>query len=214
MAAVTWPASAVAAWAVISGTRATARPSIPGSDNLSASFPGLPELQVERHPSPLPGLARRVSHEGRRDVNKRYLRPGQQARSLKYHYAELRHQRLPGRGRARLAATSAPATGTVGQRLAGRAPACSVNVRTCPNRGRGGRGLRREWRGPAGPRGCAGSRRLMAAMIAARMVARLAGPLPVRLVAVSSVKVTSRMWWCASMVQCSRTSRARSGGWA
>jgi hypothetical protein len=32
----------------------------------------------------------------------------------------------------------------------------------------------------------------MAAMIAARMVARLAGPLPVRLVAVSSLKVTSR----------------------
>ena len=48
----------------------------------------------------------------------------------------------------------------------------------------------------------------MAAMIAARMVARFAGPWPVRLVAASSVKVTSRMWWCASMLQCSRTRRA------
>ena len=39
----------------------------------------------------------------------------------------------------------------------------------------------------------AGSRRpLMAAIMAARMVARLAGPLPVRLVAVSSWNVTSR----------------------
>ena len=37
----------------------------------------------------------------------------------------------------------------------------------------------------------------MAAVMAARMVARLAGPLPVRLVAVSSWNVTSRMWWCA-----------------
>ena len=36
------------------------------------------------------------------------------------------------------------------------------------------------------------------------MVARLAGPLPVRLVEVSSLKVTSRTWWCASMDQCSR----------
>ena len=50
----------------------------------------------------------------------------------------------------------------------------------------------------------------MAAMMAARMVARLAGPLPVRLVEVSSLKVTSRTWWCASMDQCSRTRRARS----
>ena len=50
----------------------------------------------------------------------------------------------------------------------------------------------------------------MAAMMAARMVARLAGPLPVRLVAVSSLNVTSRTWWCASMDQCSRTRRARS----
>jgi cytochrome bd-type quinol oxidase subunit 1 len=41
-----------------------------------------------------------------------------------------------------------------------RAPACSVNVRICPNRGRGGGGLRREWCGHAGLRGCAGSRRL------------------------------------------------------
>ena len=47
-------------------------------------------------------------------------------------------------------------------------------------------------------------------MMAARMVARLAGPLPVRLEATSSLKVTSRTWWCASMDQCSRTSRARS----
>jgi len=46
-------------------------------------------------------------------------------------------------------------------------------------------------------------------MTVARMVARLAGPLPVRLAAVSSVKVTSRMWWCASMLWCSRTRRAR-----
>jgi hypothetical protein len=51
----------------------------------------------------------------------------------------------------------------------------------------------------------------MAAMMAARMVARFAGPLPVRLVAVSSLNVASLMWWCASMVQCSRTRRARSG---
>jgi hypothetical protein len=50
----------------------------------------------------------------------------------------------------------------------------------------------------------------MAAMMAARMVARLAGPLPVRLVAVSSLNVVSLMWWCASMDQCSRTRRARS----
>ena len=57
---------------------------------------------------------------------------------------------------------------------------------------------------------CRSPASLMAAMMAARMVARLAGPLPVRLVAVSSVKVTSRMWWCASMLQCSRTRRARS----
>ncbi|HEV8278023.1 MAG TPA: hypothetical protein VGQ26_20325 [Streptosporangiaceae bacterium] len=41
-------------------------------------------------------------------------------------------------------------------------------------------------------------------------MARLAGPLPVRLVAVSSLNVTSRMWWCASMDQCSRIRRARS----
>ena len=41
-----------------------------------------------------------------------------------------------------------------------RAPACSVIVRLCPNRGRGGRGLRREWCGPAGLRGRAGSQRL------------------------------------------------------
>lgn len=38
-------------------------------------------------------------------------------------------------------------------------------------------------------------------IMAARMVARLAGPLPVRLVAASSRKVMSRMWW-ASMDQC------------
>jgi hypothetical protein len=37
----------------------------------------------------------------------------------------------------------------------------------------------------------------MVAMMAARMVARLAGPLPVRLVAVSSLNVTSRTWWYA-----------------
>ena len=43
------------------------------------------------------------------------------------------------------------------------------------------------------PSGCAGSRpSLMAAMTAARMVARLTGPLPVRLVAASSPKLTSR----------------------
>jgi hypothetical protein len=29
----------------------------------------------------------------------------------------------------------------------------------------------------------------------------LTGPLPVRLAAVSSVNVTSRMWWCASICQ-------------
>jgi hypothetical protein len=34
----------------------------------------------------------------------------------------------------------------------------------------------------------------MAAMMAARMVARLAGPLPVRLVEVSSLNVVSLMW--------------------
>jgi hypothetical protein len=34
----------------------------------------------------------------------------------------------------------------------------------------------------------------MAAMMAARMVARLAGPLPVRLVAASSLNVVSLMW--------------------
>jgi hypothetical protein len=31
--------------------------------------------------------------------------------------------------------------------------------------------------------------------MAARMVARLAGPLPVRLADESSLKVRSRMWW-------------------
>jgi DDE superfamily endonuclease/Helix-turn-helix of DDE superfamily endonuclease len=41
-----------------------------------------------------------------------------------------------------------------------RAPACSVNVRFCLNRGRGGRGLRRGWCGRAVLRGRAGSRRL------------------------------------------------------
>ena len=51
----------------------------------------------------------------------------------------------------------------------------------------------------------------MAAMSAARMMARLAGPLPVRLAAVSSLTVVSRMWWCASMDQWSRMSRARFG---
>ena len=40
-----------------------------------------------------------------------------------------------------------------------RAPACSVNVRSCPNRGRGVGGFRRAWRGHGGLRGCAGSRR-------------------------------------------------------
>jgi hypothetical protein len=41
-----------------------------------------------------------------------------------------------------------------------------------------------------------------AAMIAARMVAmRLAGPLLVRLVAVSSLNVMCREWWCASTVR-------------
>ena len=45
---------------------------------------------------------------------------------------------------------------------------------------------------------------------AARMVARLAGPLPVRLGEVSSLEVTSRTWWCASIDQCSRARRARS----
>jgi hypothetical protein len=51
----------------------------------------------------------------------------------------------------------------------------------------------------------------MAAVTAARMVARLAGPLPVRLAEVSSLNVVSLIWWCASIDQCSRTSRARSG---
>jgi hypothetical protein len=41
-----------------------------------------------------------------------------------------------------------------------RAPACSVNVRSCPNRGRGAGGFRRECCGHVGLRGCAGSRRL------------------------------------------------------
>jgi len=41
------------------------------------------------------------------------------------------------------------------------------------------------------------------------MVARLMGPWLVRLVVVSSPKVTLRMWWWASMLQCSRMSRAR-----
>jgi hypothetical protein len=40
-----------------------------------------------------------------------------------------------------------------------RAPACSVNVRFCPNRGRIGGGFRQGWCGRAGLRGCAGSRR-------------------------------------------------------
>ncbi|MBV9380969.1 MAG: hypothetical protein JO242_09890 [Streptosporangiaceae bacterium] len=43
----------------------------------------------------------------------------------------------------------------------------------------------------------------------ARMVARLAGPLPVRLAAASSPNVRSRTWWCASMDHCSRARRAR-----
>ena len=43
---------------------------------------------------------------------------------------------------------------------ASRAPACSVNVRTCPNRGREGGEFRRGWCGRAGLRGRAGSRRL------------------------------------------------------
>jgi len=41
-----------------------------------------------------------------------------------------------------------------------RAPACSVNVRICPNRARGGGGFRLGWCGRGGLRGCAGSRRL------------------------------------------------------
>ena len=41
----------------------------------------------------------------------------------------------------------------------GRAPACSVIVRWCPNRGRGGGGLRRGWCGRGGLQGRAGSRR-------------------------------------------------------
>jgi hypothetical protein len=44
--------------------------------------------------------------------------------------------------------------------LSPRAPACSVNVRFCPSRGRGGRGLRRGWCGRAGLRGRAGNQRL------------------------------------------------------
>ena len=38
-------------------------------------------------------------------------------------------------------------------------------------------------------------------MTAVRMVARLTGPLLVRLVEASSPKVTSRTWWYASMDQ-------------
>jgi catechol 2,3-dioxygenase-like lactoylglutathione lyase family enzyme len=41
-----------------------------------------------------------------------------------------------------------------------RAPACSVIVRLCPSRGRGGGGLRRGWCGHAVLRGCAGSQHL------------------------------------------------------
>jgi hypothetical protein len=41
-----------------------------------------------------------------------------------------------------------------------RAPACSVNVHICPNRGRGGGEFRPGWCGRGGLRGCAGSRRL------------------------------------------------------
>ena len=41
-----------------------------------------------------------------------------------------------------------------------RAPACSVNVRVCLNRGPGGGGFRRGWCGRAGLRGRAGSRLL------------------------------------------------------
>ena len=41
-----------------------------------------------------------------------------------------------------------------------RAPACSVNVRICPNRGREGGGFRLGWCGRGGLRGCAGTRRL------------------------------------------------------
>jgi len=40
-------------------------------------------------------------------------------------------------------------------------------------------------------------------------VAKVGGPAAGTAAAVSSVKVTSRMWWCASMLQCSRTRRAR-----
>ena len=51
---------------------------------------------------------------------------------------------------------------------------------------------------------------LRTAVMAARMVARLAGPLRVRLAEASSPKVMSRTWWCASMDQCSRVRRPRS----
>ena len=44
--------------------------------------------------------------------------------------------------------------------LTGRAPACSVNVPVCLNRGRGGGEFRRVWCGRGGLRGCAGRRRL------------------------------------------------------
>ncbi len=44
--------------------------------------------------------------------------------------------------------------------LNARAPACSVNVRICLNRGRGGGGLRPGLCGRGGLRGCAGSRRI------------------------------------------------------
>ena len=82
-----------------------------------------------------------------------------------------------------------------------RAPACSVNVRICPieaveSEGFGGGAV---VAAAFGDVQVAAS--LMAAMMAARMVARLAGLLPVRLVAVSSLNVTSRTWWCASMDQ-------------
>ena len=45
------------------------------------------------------------------------------------------------------------------RQITGRAPACSVNVRICPNRGREGGEFRLGWCGRGGLRGCAGSRR-------------------------------------------------------
>jgi hypothetical protein len=51
------------------------------------------------------------------------------------------------------------AIGALAAPRAGRAPACSVIVWLCPNRGRGGWWLRPGWRGHAVPQGRAGNQR-------------------------------------------------------